>query len=89
MTKLEVLQNFILKRSMGLLENTKTASVRVVFGIESLAVRFAFLKLKHLRRILLKPETSLVRVVLEQIRLQKADRPRFLSECMELCAALT
>ena len=68
MVKLEVLQNFILKRSMGLLDNTKTESVRVVTGIESLAARFAFLKLKHARRIMLKPKTSLVRVVFEQIR---------------------
>ena len=74
MDDLEKLQNQIVKRSLGLRDNTKTASVRVVSGIPSLATRFAFLKLKHLRRILLKPETTLVREVYEKIRQQDSDR---------------
>ena len=70
---------------MGLRDNTKTASVRIVSGIPPIAVRFAFLKLKHLRRILMKPESTLVRVVLEKIRQQDSERPGFLTECQRLC----
>ena len=85
LNELEKLQNLIVKRSLGLRDNTKTASVRVVSGIPPLATRFAFLKLKHLRRITMKPESALVRVVYQKIRQQESERPGFLTECQNLC----
>ena len=87
MEKLETLQNGAIKAACGLRYNTKTESVRIVTGIESLQLRMAFLKLKHLYRIQTKPSNSLVHVILKEIQNQHRSekRPGFLSECEKLC----
>ena len=81
--KFERLQLFILKRCLGLAQNTKNESVRILCGREPIAARFAFLKLKHLYRIRLRPKTSLVRKILEDSITRS--RPGFVSECKVLC----
>ena len=83
MKKLEQLQLDIVKKMLGLRENTKNESVRVISGIEPLEVRFGFLKLKHQFRILKKPNSSLVKTVYNAIE-QHTERHGFLSECAAL-----
>ena len=85
MDKLEKLQLGTLKRILGLRNNTKNESVRVVSGIEPIDTRFGFLKLKHQFRILQKPENSLVKIVYREIEKQDG-RDGFLRECTELRA---
>ena len=82
--KLESLQNNAIKTACGLRFNTKTESVRVVSGIEPIQTRFAYLKLKHLYRILQKPKQSLVSEIFHEIRMQN-HRPGFLAECKDIC----
>ena len=83
--KLEKTQLDVIKRALGLRQNTKNETVRILSGIEPLEARFAFLKLKHLYRILQKPKNSLVRIIFNKISLSGEGRPGFLSECKELC----
>ena len=82
--KLEKLQNFAIKTACGLRHNTKTASVRVISGIEPIQTRFAYLKLKHLYRILQKPKQSPVSEIFRGIQAQ-SHRPGFLAECQNIC----
>ena len=73
----------IVKRMLGLRENTKNESVRVISGVEPIAVRLGFLKLKHQYRILQKPDTSLVKKVYLEIAVQPG-REEFHREYEEL-----
>ena len=56
----------------------------MISGIEPLEARFAFLKLKHLYRIQLKPQNSLVKIIFNQMLSIGSSRPGFLTECKEL-----
>ena len=83
MDKLEALQLGIVKRMLGLRDNTKNESVRVISGVEPIAVRLGFLKLKHQYRILKKPGNSLVKKVYLEVKKQPG-REGFHRECEEL-----
>ena len=83
MDKLEALQLGIVKRMLGLRDNTKNESVRVISGVEPIAVRLGFLKLKHQYRILKKPGNSLVKKVYLEVKKQPR-REGFHRECEEL-----
>ena len=83
MSKLEKQQLHIIKELLGLRENTKSENVRVIAGIEPMATRFAFLKLKHQMRLLQKPDWSLVKKVYLAIAKQE-ERPGFLQECTQI-----